>query len=257
MSSEPPSPEFIAARDAAMAKAGIGWAGHDALDPKGPSGHAYGIAVSTRLTSYYRSTHRKQAMDVTPREVMDCLRKAGVKDWILMGLHGYVGYLPMPRATQDVDVMVPYSQKSQATKAIQAAWPTLEVTELSQVVRFKDPGDLDSDGNPKPVIDIMLPWGKYQETILADHVVIDEATGDRIPTIEAAIVSKYAAVISPHRDIEKKEYDAGDLRRLIKTNHAQIDQSVLQKLAGQVWEQGAEDIQRFVQRALDDQPFTS
>jgi hypothetical protein len=86
MSSEPSSPEFIAARDAAMAKAGIGWAGHDALDPTGPSGHAYGIAVSTRLTSYYRTTHRKEAMDVTPRQVMDCLRDAGIKDWILMGL---------------------------------------------------------------------------------------------------------------------------------------------------------------------------
>ena len=108
------------------------------------------------------------------------------------------------------------------------------MTELSQVVRFHDPGDLDADGNSKPVIDIMLPWGKYQETILADHVLIDEATGDRIPTIEAAVVSKYAAFISPHRDIEKREYDAGDLRRLIKTNHAEIDQSVLQKLAGQV-----------------------
>ena len=154
----------------------------------------------------------------------------------------------MPRATQDVDVMVPYSQKTRATKAVQAAWPTLEMTELSQVVRFHDPGDLDADGNSKPVIDIMLPWGKYQETILADHVVIDEATGDRIPTIEAAVVSKYAAFISPHRDIEKREYDAGDLRRLIKANHAQIDQSVLQKLAGQVWEHGAEDIQRFVNR---------
>ena len=196
-------------------------------------------------------------MDVTPRQVMDCLRDAGVKNWILMGLHGYVGYLPMPRATQDVDVMVPYSQKKQATKAIHTAWPTLEVTELSQVVRFKDPGDLDADGNPKPVIDVMLPWGKFQETILADQVVIDEETGDRIPTIEAAVVSKYAAVISPHRDFDKKEQDAVDLRRLIKANHAQIDQAVLQELAGQVWEQGAEEIQRFVQQALDDQPFTS
>jgi hypothetical protein len=255
MSTDPSSPEFIAARDAAMAKATGGWAGHDASDPKGPSGHAYGIAVSTRLTSYYRSTHQKQAMDVTPRQVMDCLRAAGVKNWVLMGLHGYVGYLPMPRATQDVDVMVPYSQKKQATTAIHAAWPTLEVMELSQVVRFQDPGDLDAEGNPKPVIDIMLPWGKFQESILADHVVIDEATRDRIPTIEAAVVSKYAAVISPHRGIEKKEYDAGDLRRLIKANHANIDQLVLQNLASQVWEQGAEDIQRFVQAALDDQPF--
>ena len=163
----------------------------------------------------------------------------------------------MPRATQDVDVMVPYSEKKLATNAICEAWPALEVTEVSQVVRFRDPDDLDSDGNPKPVIDIMLPWGEYQETILSDHVVIDEATGDRIPTIEAAIVSKYAAIISPHREIENREYDSGDLRRLVKANYAEIDQHVLEKLAGQVWEHGSEDIRRFVQRALAGQPFTS
>ena len=108
--SELHTPEFIAARNAAMARY-TGWIGHDAMDPTGPSGHAYGLAVSTRLTSYYRTTHRKGAMDITPQQVIDCLVAANVKEWVLMGLHGYVGYLPMPRATQDVDVMVPFSQR--------------------------------------------------------------------------------------------------------------------------------------------------
>lgn len=196
------SPEFLAARNAAMTKY-TGWIGHDALDPANPSGHAYGIGVSTRLTSYYRQAHRKQAVDVTPQEVIDCLVEANVTNWVMMGLHGYVGYLPMPRATQAVDVMVPYSQKSRASKAIAARWPMLRQTDLSQVVRFMDPGDPDANGQPKPVIDIMLPWSKFQETILKDHVVINPETGHRIPTVEAAIVAKYAALISPHREWEK------------------------------------------------------
>ena len=158
------TPEFIAQRNAAMAKY-TGWIGHDALDPTNPSGHAYGIGVSTRLTSYYRQTHRKQAVDVTPQEVIDCLVDAKVTNWVLMGLHGYVGYMPMPRATQDVDILVPYSQKKKASKAIAMRWPMLEVRELSQVVRFMDPNDLDSDGKPKPVIDLMLPRSEFQKTI--------------------------------------------------------------------------------------------
>lgn len=194
-------------------------------------------------------------MDITPQEVVDCLVEAKVKNWVLMGLHGYVGYLPMPRATQDVDVMVPYSQKNKAVKAISSKWPTLEQRELSQVVRFMDPGDLDAKGNPKPIIDIMLPWSPFQETILKQHVTVDPETSIRLPVIEAAVVSKYAAVISPHRDLEKKEYDAGDLRRLIKTNHKDIDLQILQDLAGQVWEGGNVEILRFVDQALNDQPF--
>ena len=246
--------DFIAARERAM-QASDGWAGHDELNPRGPSGHAYGLRVSTRLTSNYRRTHRKQAMDVTPQEVIDCLVGAGVKNWVLMGLHGYVGYLPEPRATQDVDVMVPYTQKRRAAKAISDRWPELEKRELSQVVRFLDPGDLDSSGKPKPVVDVMLPWSPFQETILKHHIVVDEQTGNRLPAIEAAVVSKYAAVISPHRDMEKKDYDAGDLRRLIKTNRTDIDLQILRDLAAQVWEDGAADIERFVERAMNDQPF--
>jgi len=248
-----PSPEILAAR--AAADIGAGFKGVDADDPTGPSGHAYGIRLSTRLTSDYRETHRKHAVDVKPREVIDCLRNAGVKNWVLMGLHGYVGYLPMPRATQDVDVMVPYSQKQRAGKAIAEQWPMLERQDLSQVIRFKDPGDLDSDGKPKPVIDIMLPWGPYQEKILKEHVRIDRETGDRYPTIEAAVVSKYAAVISQFRSLEKKEYDAGDLRRLIKANYDDIDQVKLTELASLVYDEGAKDILQILQQALNDQPF--
>ena len=61
-------------------------------------------------------------MDITPQDVAQCLVTAGVKNWVLMGLHGYVGYMPQPRATQDVDVMVPYSQKKRAVKAILNQW---------------------------------------------------------------------------------------------------------------------------------------
>ncbi len=49
-------------------------------------------------------------MDIAPQDVIDVLVAAGVKNWVLMGLHGYVGYLPSPRATQDVDVLVPHEE---------------------------------------------------------------------------------------------------------------------------------------------------
>ena len=238
-----------------MKKDAVGWAGHDQLDPRGPSGHAYGIQVSARLTSYYRSKHRTDTVDVTPQDVMDCLVRAGVKNWVLMGLHGYVGYLPMPRATQDVDVMVPYNQKTKAAKAIADRWPTLEKVELAQVVRFMDPGDTDLEGRPKPVVDLMLAGSKFQQVILEQHVVIDPETNNRIPTVEAAVVAKYAALISPFRDWDKKQQDAVDLRRLIKTNQTSIDREKMTTLATEVWEQGGQEITAYFDLALRDQPF--
>ena len=194
-------------------------------------------------------------MDVTPEQVIDCLVNANIKNWVLMGLHGYVGYLPMPRATQDVDVMIPYSEKNKVIKAISTRWPELEMTELSQVVRFMDTSDLDHEGRPKPVIDIMLPWGEFQKTILKSHVVDDKKNNSRYPTLEAAIVSKYAPLVSPHRKWEKKQQDAIDLRRIIRTNIDSINRETLANLADEVWENGGAEILEFIEIALQDKPF--
>jgi hypothetical protein len=243
------TPEFLAARHAAML-AQRGFVGVDETDPTGPSGHAYGLRVSTRLTSDYRKRLRRGIVDVTPDQVIRCMIDAGVKNWVLMGLHGYVGYLPMPRATQDVDVMVPYSQKKRAADAVAAQWPMLKQVDLSQVVRFLDETDLDPDGKPKPVIDVMLPFGKFQETILKKHVIVDAETASRYPTLEAALASKYAALVSPHRSRDKKEYDAGDFRRIIRANHERIDRQSLSALASEIWEGGGQEILKFIELTL-------
>ncbi|WP_160148116.1 hypothetical protein [Rubripirellula obstinata] len=233
-----------------------GFKGVDETDPTAARGHAYGLHKSRMLTTDYRTRLKRGSVDVTPHEVIDCLRAAGVKDWVLMGLHGYVGYLPMPRATQDVDVMVPYSQKQKAKKAIATQWPMLTIVELSQVIRFLDPEDLDHDGKPQPVIDIMLPWSPFQETILKECVIEDEETGSRYPNIEAAIVSKYAPLVSPYRTIEKKEQDSSDLRKIVKGSPAEdLDHDLIHRLADQVWEGGGDELLHFIQLALDGKPF--
>jgi hypothetical protein len=183
------------------------------------------------------------------------LNAAGVKSWVLMGLHGYVGYMPSPRATQDVDVMVTYNERNRAKKAVAARWPELIVRELSQVTRFLDPLDLDNEGKPKPSVDLMHPWSPFQELILKEFVIVDEETQHRIPTIEAALVSKYASMLSPYRERDKKEQDAVDFRRVARANRQLIRTNDLHRLAELVWEGGAKDVDRFIEIALSDEPF--
>lgn len=233
------------------------WEGVDDTDPKCPAGHARGVRISVTLTSDYRRTHRKGAMDITPQEVIDAVTAAGVNRWVLMGLHGYVGYLPQPRATQHVDLLVSHRDRKSAVNAICKAWPRLIVEELEPVVRFRDPNDCFADGQPKPVIDVMLPWSRLNEAILKekDNVLIDPETQHTIPTIEAALASKYAAMISDFRDREKKEYDAADFRRMARANYADVDRKRLRRLGELVWEGGGEELERFLEIAPKDEPF--
>jgi hypothetical protein len=91
--------------------------------------------------------------------------------------------------------------------------------------------------------------------ILEEYVVVDKRTKHRLPTLEAALVSKYAAMISPHRDRDKKEQDAVDFRRLARANSDHIRKEDLRRIAALVWEGGADEIERFVEVALSDAPF--
>ena len=248
------TPAFLDERRKALEQAG--WPKDlDKYDPTLPAGHAYGIRTSTRLTSYTKRHQRKAAMDITPQQVIDVFNAAGIKDWVLMGLQGYVGYMPQPRATQDVDIMVPYSRRARAAKAISTQWPELIVRESSQVTRFLDPLDLDQDGQPKPTIDLMQPWSPFQELILKEYVVVDKETQHRLPTLEAALVSKYAAMVSPHRDRDRREYDAADFRRMVRANRDRIRHDDLQRLAALVWERGGDEIGQFIETAISDRPF--
>jgi hypothetical protein len=251
------SPEYLEKRRRALVAMGdaSGFRGIDEGDPKLPAGHAYAIRKSTLLTSYTKRHQRKAAMDISPQDVIDVLNAAGVKNWVLMGLHGYVGYMPNPRATQDVDIMVPYKSRAKAKKAIAARWPELVIRELSQVTRFMDPLDLDPQGQLKPVVEVMHPWLPFQELILTEYVVFDEETQHRLPTLEAALVSKYAAMRTTDRDRAQREYDAADFRRLARANRDRLRNDDLRRLAALVWEGGADEIGRFVEIALSDKPF--
>ena len=192
---------------------------------------------------------------ITPQQVIDVLVAAGVKKWVLMGLHGYVGYLAEPRATQDVDVLVGIRERGRAMKAILAAWPRLQVHERPEVLRFIDPNELDFTGAPKVVIDIMLPKDEVYKTILNECVLIQEPTQHHIPTLEAALVAKYAAMIALSREYKKKLQDSLDFRLIAVPNREAINVSELHRLAEFVYLGGGDEIVHFLELAMTDQPF--
>ncbi len=190
-----------------------------------------------------------------PQQVIDVLDFAGIRNWVLMGLYGYVGYLAAPRATQDVDILVAEHELAAAIEAIETRWPRLQTERLEVVTRFRDPGEIAITGEMKQVIDLMLPSNACYATILREHHRIDESSGHRIPTIEAACASKFAALVSPYREWNRKQQDAVDLRSLMVPNRDAIDRSKLERLGELVYPGGGTELLEFLELAINQKPF--
>lgn len=218
-------------------------------------GHAAGFRIASNIVHHYRTTHRPTSMFITPDELIDTIVKAGVDRWVLMGLYGYVGYLPQPRATQDVDVLIDHDQIDNALAAVLQRWPSLVPESGQIVIRLRDPGEIAMDGETKVVIDLIRPTDSLYEAILDHHHILDPETGHRLPIIEAALAAKYSAIVSPYRDIAKKNFDAGDFRNIVKGNPTRIDRDLAHHLAEFIFPGGGEEILEFIDLSLNDKPF--
>ncbi len=228
---------------------------HDIGLPTRPVGHGSGLKTSTDIIRSYRKDHRRGSQHVEPQQVIEVLQQAEIKRWVLMGLYGYVGYLAMPRATQDVDILVGPDELERVIAAICQRWPALVVDRQEVVVRFRDPGEVAIDGEMKQVIDAMLPSNACYQAILERYHMLDATTGHRIPIIEAACASKFAALVSPYREWEKKSYDAGDLRSIMSANADTLDRELLGRLGDLVYPDGGRELLEFLQLTIDKKPF--
>jgi hypothetical protein len=209
--------------------------------------HRVALAKSSQLTAIFRRMYKPKAAMITPEAVIKVLNQAKVK-FILMGTHGIGGWRSEPRATQDVDVLIRKSHHRKAVAAVKRAFPDLQVQDLPAVTRFVDPLD------GKPVIDLMKPEDEFYREVFKDPVRVGKT--HLIPNLEAAIASKYAAMISPHRPAEKKALDEGDFISMVAQNYEAIDLALLFSLGEMVKANGGPEIQRFSEQAKAGQRLT-
>lgn len=202
--------------------------------------HAEALRTSSRLTRTYYRMYRPGEIKVTPEEVIPVLNRAGVK-FVLMGTHGVGGWRSEPRATDDVDFLIQKRYHRKAVRAIQEAFPTLETTDQQVVTRFVDPT------TKRVVIDLMRPHESFYQAVFKNCVRAG-FTHD-IPDLEMALVSKFAAMVSPHRLAKKKAIDTGDFMDIVDENHEIIDLPKLRRLAEKVYSGGGDKIVHFVEES--------
>jgi hypothetical protein len=164
--------------------------------------HLEALHTSSRLTSHFREHFQPMAIDVKPERVIEILHKAGIT-CVLMGTHALNTYRDEARATQDVNVLVRKKDISKTIKTLAAAFPELTINDTPVVTRFVDPS------TAKVVLDVMKPAQAVFQVIFRHTIPVGDT--HRIPDLEMALASKFAAMVSPDRRPDKKMIDGGDL----------------------------------------------
>jgi len=195
--------------------------------------HMSALKTSSFLTAYFRRKHTPGAAMISPEDVIEALNKAQVS-FVVMGTHGSGAWRSEPRATQDVDVLVVRKDHNKAVRALSSKYPNLDVQDGPVVTRFVDPA------TKKPVIDLMKPLQEVYKIVFRNTIEVEQSY--RIPNLEMALMSKFAAMTSPNRSDEKKFIDAGDFIDIVKHNMADLNIDRLSKLANKVYKDGGREI---------------
>jgi hypothetical protein len=195
--------------------------------------HLQALHTSSWLSSHFREHYQPMAIDVKPERVIEVLHSVGI-NCVLMGTHALNTYRDEARATQDVDVLVRKKDVAKAVKALAEAFPALTINDTPVVTRFVDPA------TAKVVLDVMKPTQGVLQVIFRHTLPVGQT--HRIPDLEMALASKFAAMVSANRRPDKKMIDAGDFMNVVMNNRQEIDLKKLQRLAEKVYAGGSKEI---------------
>jgi hypothetical protein len=199
--------------------------------------HERALTISGALSRFHREMYQPEAVVVHPKKVIRLLTKAKVR-FVVMGAHGVGGWSPRARSTQDVDVLVAKKDHARAVRIMREAFPKFPVEDSAVVTRFKDPV------TEEPRIDLMKPTQNvFRMVFRYTHRVGDS---HRIPDLEMALISKFSAMVSPHRDPFRKMQDAVDFAEIARHNLKSLDRRKLERMAEQIYRGGRLEIRKLI-----------
>lgn len=178
---------------------------------------------------------------VSPKKVVRILKDAKVS-FVLMGTHALNSWRSSPRATQDVDVLIARKDHVKAMRALTAAYPKLKVVDSPVETRFVDPK------TEEPRIDLMKPVQKVFRIAFRHTLQVDDL--HRIPDLEMALISKFAAMTSPHRVRLRKMQDTVDFADIYARNHQDVDMAKISRLADQLYPGSGMEITKLMEDIL-------
>ena len=207
--------------------------------------HLAGLRRSSELSQYSRDLVRPSAMKVSPKSVIRALNAVGVRP-VLMGAYGLTSWRGS-RATEDVDVLVRKKDIAKSVRALEQRFPKLLVRDTPVVVRFIDPAQ------DMSVIDVMKPTQRVFQIVFRHTIRVGDSHD--IPELEMAMITKFAAMTSPHRQRLSKAQDAVDFMHIVARNRDTMDRAKLLRLANSVYPDGGNEIMAIIEKVIAGEKF--
>jgi hypothetical protein len=198
--------------------------------------HEQAFATTTFLSRHQVSE------PILPLDVIRLLNRAKIP-FVLVGAYGIAGWLNEPRATQDVDVIVPTRRVKNAVAILLKAFPHLEAVDVPVVTRLR------KRSSDVVAIDIMKPVQQpYREVFKNKKVITAEKQRYAVPTLEMALAMKFSAMTSLYRAPKEKFQDAHDFIQMAIIN-PDLDREKLADLASLIYPEGGKDVLAMIDKA--------
>jgi len=182
----------------------------------------------------------QQVIDaVNPLEVAAIFEKEKVS-YVLIGGHMLSYYTGTARATVDVDFIIGGSDFSRASKVIKKTYEQFKQNDRIYHVTYDSKKQNEKDAERIDLVKDGFPL--FREVVRRFCVTLRASKHTvKIPTIEAAIALKFAALISPNRGDENKPIDHADLLRLIRSTLS-FDDDALSTLGDLIYKGGGKEL---------------
>lgn len=180
------------------------------------------------ISHHVRESHLGEGLP-HPNEVLSLIKSTNVP-FVMIGAHGIFQYTGKPRGTIDIDFIIGGSMK-RIIDAIHETWPKLKIARNPYKTSFMV--------GQHEVIDLVKP------TQPIFKLALNNKNGD-IPSLEMALVLKYAAAISPNREKHDKRQDTVDFIRIVEKNDVNTNEVMRLTQAAQLYDGASKEILKLI-----------
>jgi hypothetical protein len=183
--------------------------------------------------------------------LLDVLAEVEAEHCLIGGIA--VGYYSRPRATVDVDMLIPATKTARITEALERRGYV--VTKHTGMVRVYSPGA--TLGKDEAIADLVEreanPTLREAARSSEDAVVLGHKV--RIASRGAMVaLLKFSAALSPTRRIGDRYIDVGDLDRILRTHFDQNDEAVALHVADSMYPGARAELARMIDDLKNNRP---